>query len=94
MNLSERFEMFEKDQFSFEKIENKRSKRSDIHAFLLLDEVFPNSSREMICSASHDQLWIDVGDEPLEQLTDSQIQELVRCGVHYDDEFESLAMFV
>lgn len=93
MDLDERFQSFEKDQLSFEKIKNKRSKRSDIHAFLLLDEVFPNSSREMICSASHDQLWIDVGNTPLEQLTDSQIQELVRCGIHYDDEFESLAMF-
>lgn len=94
MNLDERFQAFEKDYCYFEKIENKRSQRPDIHAFLLLDEIFPNQNGDMICSASNDEIWLDVGDAPLDKLTDRQIQELVRCRVHYDDEFESLAMFV
>jgi hypothetical protein len=48
----------------------------------------------MVCSASHDEIWLEVDDEKLSQLTDDQILELARCGVRYDMEHDCLAMFV
>ena len=58
----------------------------------LLDEIFPGS-RNIICAAEHDIVFLDVDEMDIEKLTDDQIIELRRCGVHYDYEVESLAMF-
>lgn len=77
----------------FDKVENKRSKRPDLHAFLLLDELFPGDD-DIVGSASHDEIWLNVDGEQLDTLTDEQILELSRCGVRYDSECDSLCMFV
>jgi len=74
----------------FERIENPRSRRPDLHAFLLLDELFPQD-RDMVCNASHDEIYLDVTDDEVATLTDEQILELVRCGVRYDG--DGLCMF-
>jgi len=77
----------------FEDIEIKRSNRPDLHAFLLLNELFPKN-RDMIVGASHDQIWLDVSDEEIETLTKYQVLELSRSGVFYDSEANCLSMFV
>lgn len=83
------------DQFlKFNLVENKRSQRPDLHAFLLLDELFPFPGRDMVASASHDEIWLDVSGDDIESLTDEQIIELNRCGVRYCEEHDSLCMFV
>lgn len=75
-------------------VENKRSQRPDSHALLLLDELFPNHGCDIITAADHDQIWLGVEDDDISKLTDEQILELVRCGVWYDSDLESLSMIV
>lgn len=77
----------------FERVENKLSKRPDIHAFLLLDQLVPGD-RDMICSASHDEIWLETDLEKLAAVAEPEhIRDLVRCGVRYDRDNESLCMF-
>lgn len=93
MDTHERFEEVNDDYLKFDRIENKRNQRPDLHAWLLLDELFPHPGHDMVSAAEHDEIWLDVEGEKLETLTDEQILELVRCGVRHDDEHDCLAMF-
>lgn len=83
------------DEFlKFDRVENKRSSRPDIHAFILLNEMFPGT-RDMISAAEHDAIYLDIDVEKFkEKATDEQIIELTRCGVIYDSETDSLQMLV
>lgn len=77
----------------FESIESPRTKRPDLHAFLVLDELQPGK-RDIISAAEHDEFWLDIDCEKLaEVITEDQVRDLVRCGIRYDDENESLCMF-
>ena len=71
----------------FEKVENKLSKRSDLHAFILLDKLFGGSD-DIISCAEHDMIVLCVSSDQYNQLTKEQVLELVRCGVMYDYEYE------
>jgi hypothetical protein len=82
----------ESEFLNFEAVETKRSNRSDIHAFLLLDEMFPGTT-DMVCAAEHDQIWLDVDIDQLNEIaTPEQMMEIYRCGVFEDR--GSLSMFV
>ena len=87
------YSLFEKandEYIKFDKVSNKLSNRPDLHAFLLLDRLFPGET-DMVCCAEHDKIWLDVSSENIEKLSEDEIVELVRCGVMYED--ESLSMF-
>ncbi len=86
------FNKYENEFLRFERVENKRSERADLHGFLLLEELFP-SNRDMISAAEHDEIWLDTGGEQLDELTDEQVIELLRCGIRYDPDYDRLAMF-
>ncbi len=95
MDIHERWKFVTKDGeefLKFEKVQNKRSKRPDLHAFLMLDDLFPGTS-DLVSSASHDEIWLDVDDDQVETLTDEQILELSWCGVRHDSG-GGLCMFV
>lgn len=95
MTLEEMQAAFELDEdfLEFRKVENPRSKRPDLHAFLLLDELVPGD-RDMVAAAEHDEFFIGVTPEALAAVvTLDQIRELRRCGVRYDSGVDSLAMF-
>jgi len=101
MTLEERFEQFDNDRFGFGSIENKLSRRPDVHAFILLDsivepEVHPTGfPSDIIACAEHDEIWLDVDCDGLnEKITNEQILQLVRCGVRYDSDVDSLTMYV
>ncbi len=93
MSQDERWEMLGEpiSCLDFGDIPNKRSKRPDLHAMLLLESIFPDRDGDMVCSAGHDQIWLDFGEEESEKLTDEQIRELCLCGVFFDN---GLSMFV
>jgi len=76
----------------FKRIGRIRSNRPDLHAFLLLDELFPRPGMDIVGCAEHDEIWLNVSDEQLASLTDEQILELTRCGVRHDE--NGLCMFV
>lgn len=93
MNLHERFEQFAEDFLDFDKVENQRSTRRDIHAFLLLNELQPGK-RPIVSASEHDEFFLDVDCANLaDVVTDDQIRELVRCGVRCDGSYDSLCMF-
>ena len=72
----------------------KRSKRPDIHAFLLLDELLPDDTN-IICSAEHDQVWLSTDEDKLAAvITQEQIAELTACGVWLDKTVSGLTMYV
>ena len=80
------------DEFlEFERIEKLRCSRPDINAFLLLNELFPDTV-DIICSATHDVIWLDIDcDELRDKATPEQLVELHRCGVR--DDRGQLCMF-
>lgn len=87
MDINERWESLTDDggeYLEFDRVENRLSSRRDIHAFILLNNLFPGDG-DIVCSAGHDQIWLDASEENVESLTDEQIIELSRCGVMLDD---------
>jgi hypothetical protein len=82
---SERWKKFDEEYLCFEKVENKRSNRPDLNAFILLDSIFPDGS-DIVCHASHDEICLAFGEEHSKKLTDEQICELTRCGVRFSDD--------
>jgi len=95
MTLHDRFEANDGEYLKFELVENKKSTRPDLHAFLMLEELFPTTADAyIVCHAQHDQIWLDYAGNELHKLTDDQIIELTRCGVLVDSEDDSLYMHV
>jgi len=95
MENNERFEQVIDDHLEFDRIPQveKRHSRHDVCAFIYLSELFPGKTSAMIASASHDEIWLDVTSEEIESLSDYDILYLIRCGVRYDNDNDSLAMF-
>jgi len=93
MDAQEKFEKFDDDFCKFDRVENKTSKRPDLHAFMLLDRLFPGDY-DIVSAASHDEIWLDVDSDQIENLTEEQVLELTRCGVRYDSSTDCLGMFV
>ncbi len=91
---SEQYEKYNDEFLKFDRVENKTSKRADLHAFNLLDKLVPGDC-DIVCSAEHDEIWLDVRPEELSKVaTEEQIIELIRCGVRYDTGTDSLALLV
>ncbi len=86
LNLQETFEKYSDDEFiKFERVENKFSKRSDLHAFILLDKILPGES-DIVEAAEHDEIYLGVDEEELAKvITEEQVLELVRSGVSYGE---------
>lgn len=95
MSLKEMFELYEDKEFlKFERIVNPKSKRPDLHAFLLLDGLIP-AEGDIVSAAEHNIIYLDIDVEELEKvITEDQVLELVRCGIMYETEYDCLATFV
>lgn len=92
-DLDEFFEDHEDEFLKFDRIENKRHARPDVHAFLLLDSLLPGDE-DIVCGASHDEIYLNVDVEKLlEIITEDQLIELHRCGVLYDEDYDGLMMY-
>jgi hypothetical protein len=96
MTVAEMVALFtaESDEyFSFSRIVAPRHRRPDICAFLMLDDLLPGDS-DIIAYARHDEFFLSINPEALAAVaTPEFILDLRRCGVRYDVETESLAMF-
>lgn len=94
IDLESVFEKYVEEYLKFDRVEGKLNSRPDLCAFLLLDKLLPKDGSDIICSASHDEFFIDIDCEKLSDIaTEEDILTLVRCGVRYDSETDSLAMF-
>jgi len=74
----------------------KFSKRRDLNAFLLLESILPGTKDyDMVISAEHDQIWLDINLEKLaKKITREQIVELICCGVFIDEDIKMLSLNV
>jgi hypothetical protein len=101
MNTRELKSLFEKHQdeyLKFERVVTKRSRRADLHAFILLDELFPAEDytlRDIIGCAEHEAVYLSIDvDELAAVVTEDQVVELLRCGVRYDSSLRLLYLKV
>lgn len=92
LNLEEVFAKHDGEFLKFDRVANPASKRPDLCAFLLLDQLLPGNT-DIVSSASHDEIWLSVDCEELAKVAAAyQIITLIRCGVRYDS--DGLCMFV
>lgn len=90
------FEKHEDEHLEFEKIKQPKSKRPDLHAFLLLDELCPGDTDIVIRSAadSYYEFGLNIDITMFSaKITEEHIIELTRCGVMYDETRDVLTMF-
>lgn len=67
--------------------------RPDLADFILLDQLCP-ASGDIVSGASHDEIYLNIDVEELAKvINEDQVIELIRCGVRYDDQHDSLCMF-
>lgn len=66
----------------FNKVQNKLSKRRDLHAFLLVDKIMDNQGCEDNI-AMHGRLNVTM-IHLAERVTEEQVVELIRCGCFFD----------
>lgn len=87
------YEKHNEEFLRFERVETKFSQRPDLHAFILLDKIIPDDS-DIISASEHDEIYLSVSpEELLKEATEEQLIELIRCGVRYDSQTDSLSMF-
>ena len=71
-----------------------RTDRLDLAAFIRLDKLVPGQ-RDIVVAAEHDQIWLSVSLEDLAgSATEDDVIYLIRCGVLYDENNNSLKMNV
>lgn len=58
------------EYLKFDRIHKKYSKRSDLHAFILLYYLFPINDECIIACAEHNKIFLNIGDEEIERLTE------------------------
>ena len=92
MSIREVYEKNEDEHLKFDNVLKKRASRPDVHAFIVLDELFPRD-RDLVCHSEHDVIYFDVSDEEMETIPPEIVLDLLRCGVLYDESTDSLMMF-
>ncbi len=70
---------------------DRRHPRPDLCAFIYLHEKL-GGEHDVISAAEHDEIYLEF--ENLNLLTSEDVLYIHRCGVRYDEETESLCMFV
>lgn len=96
MNVDELKDFFEanNDEYlKFEHVENKKSKRADVHAFILLDSLVDDES-DIVGAAEHDIIYLPDLEDVCPHITEEQALELIRCGISIDSSLECFFSFV
>lgn len=94
IDIHDLFERHNDEYLKFDRVDERMSDRPDLCAFLLLDSILPGSSRDIVCAAEHDVIYLDTDCEELAKVaTEDKIITLARCGVLHDRETDSLFMF-
>lgn len=96
-NLAEVFEKFDDEYLKFEDIKTQLSSRRDLHALMLLDKLCPGeySSDSIVGGAEHDEIYLNIDIAALEAAAEeSDILDLIRGGVRYDEDGDALRLFV
>lgn len=97
MNVDELKDFFEanNDEYlKFELVENKKSKRADVHAFILLDSLVVDDESDIVGAAEHDIIYLPDLEDVCPHITEEQALELIRCGISIDSSLECFFSFV
>lgn len=93
MTLQEMFDECDEDYLEFDKWTDAPSKRADLSAFILLDQLQPHGG-DIINASEHDEFFLSIDCEELGKvITLEQVRNLRRCGVMYSEDYDSLSMF-
>ena len=91
--LRDLFEKHDKEFLRFDLVGRTGTTRPDLAAFILLDQLCP-ATGDIVSGASHDEIYLNIEvDQLANVITEEQVIELIRCGVRYDDQTESLCKF-
>lgn len=84
----------ENSYLQFHEVRIKKSSRPDLHAFLILNELFPDE-KNILFAAEHDEVRLNVNmDEFCKRTTKEIVLDLHRCGILYDKLNDFLFMYV
>lgn len=87
--IEELFNKHHSEYLKFERVINKTNSRPDLHAFNLLDKL-KTDTLDIVGSAEHDIIYLNVYEDVIQQLTEKQIIDLIRCGVLYNKTYQCL----
>ncbi len=92
--LIELFEIHDDDHCQDHLVKNARHPRNDVAAMLLLHELLPDETTDIISWAGHDEIsFSPVVRQVVERITEDQVVELIRYGVRLINE-SYFGMFV
>jgi hypothetical protein len=94
-NVEEMFAKVKDEFLKFNKIEEKRSKRRDLCAFIFLSEtgLSTGETKNIIGEAEHDKIYFEIDMNAFaKHVREAEVLYLVRCGVFYDSASGRLAM--
>jgi hypothetical protein len=92
--LADTFDNDDETHFNNIPVPLRLSTRRDLCAFLILEQLIPGKTADIISCAEHDEIWLDVDLEALAAVIDEPtINALRACGVFYDKENDSLSLF-
>ena len=57
--LVELFEIHDEEFLRFDRVRNKTSNRPDLHAFILLDKIIPDTV-DIVSGAKHDEIFLGI----------------------------------
>jgi len=91
MTVEELAEIFEAHDDKY--LEGEIDGPSDLAAFNLLNKLVP-SNKDIVSCAEHDEFWLSTSPEELAAVaTEEDIIFLIRCGIRFDEDTDSFAMF-
>lgn len=91
--LRDLFEKHDELFMAFELYGRTGTCRPDLAAFILLDQLCP-ATGGIIIGAITGEIVLNIDPVELAKvITEEQVIELIRCGVRYDDQDNSLCMF-
>lgn len=92
---AELFEKFSHEYIKFERIpeDDRRHPYPDICAMIYLHEKFGGGGFRAVCSAEHDEIWLDWDPGEID-MTEEDALYLTRCGVRYVASDGMFGMFV
>ena len=96
IDLKAAFDACGEDCLHFNEVTDPPTQRPDLCAFLLLDRLVPGQGPQchIVAVSKHDVIFLDVDVARLAEVaTLEDVRTLVRCGVLYNEDVDSLYMF-
>lgn len=95
MNLKDRFNKYKDEYNKFDDCTRKYVYRPDLNAMILLNMIdLPSRGIPIISAALHGEIYFSIDVSLLDNVEDSVILDLIRCGIAYDEVYNCLYKIV